>query len=122
MDVETVAGTVVLHVPADGDPIGSGQDALDLIGDAWASGAEVVAVPAGRLDPAFFDLSSGLAGEFAQKLVNYRLHLAVLGDISAHVEGRDALRDYVRESNRGQHVWFLGDAEALRDRLGDTGR
>ena len=117
MPVETVNDTVVLHLPETGSPIASGQDALDLIGEAWAVQAEVVAVPAGRLAPAFFDLRSGLAGEFVQKLVNYRLRLAILGDISAHVGASDALRDFVRESNRGGHVWFLDGPDDLAQRL-----
>ncbi|MCK6210339.1 DUF4180 domain-containing protein [Georgenia sp. EYE_87] len=115
MPVETVNGTVVLHLTGTGSPIAVGQDALDVVGEAWAVQAEVVAVPVSRFAPSFFDLRSGLAGEFVQKLVNYRLRLAVLGDISEHVGASDALRDYVRESNRGGHVWFLdGPADLVR--------
>ncbi|MPV87103.1 DUF4180 domain-containing protein [Georgenia ruanii] len=117
MTVQTVNETVVLHLPADGAPIGSGQDALDLVGEAWASGAELVAVPASRLTPAFFDLRSGHAGEFVQKLVNYRMRLAVLGDISAYVAASEALGAFVAESNRGAHVWFLDGPEDLAGRL-----
>jgi hypothetical protein len=117
MRVETVNDTVVLHLTEAGSPIAGGQDALEVIGEAWAVRAEVVAVPAGRFAPAFFDLRSGLAGEFVQKLVNYRLRLAVLGDISECVRASDALRDFVRESNRGGHVWFLDGPEDLARRL-----
>jgi hypothetical protein len=117
MPVETVNDTVVLHLTEAGSPIAGGQDALEVIGEAWAVRAEVVAVPAGRFAPAFFDLRSGLAGEFVQKLVNYRLRLAVLGDISECVRASDALRDFVRESNRGGHVWFLDGPEDLARRL-----
>jgi hypothetical protein len=117
MRVETVHETVVLHLPEEGPRLGTGQDALDVIGEAWAAEAQLVAVPAGRFRPAFFDLRSGLAGEFLQKLVNYHLRLAVLGDISAHVAASDALRDFVRESNRGRHVWFVEDTHGLAGRL-----
>jgi hypothetical protein len=58
-----------------------------------------------------------LAGEITQKIVNYRLTLAVLGDISRHVEASGALRDYVWESNRGDHVWFLADQAELKAKL-----
>jgi hypothetical protein len=115
--VLTIAQTVVLHLPETGAPLGTAQDALDVIGEAWGTQAELVAVPATRLDPAFFDLRSGLAGEFTQKLVNYHLRLVVLGDISTQVAASDALRDYVRESNRGPHVWFLASPEELQQRL-----
>ncbi|PYF96329.1 protein of unknown function [Georgenia satyanarayanai] len=117
MSVQTVGSTVVLHLPAQGSPIASEQDALDLVGDTWGTGAEVLAVPVERLAPEFFDLRTGLAGAVTQKLVSYHLRLAVLGDIDKHLEGSGALRDFVRESNRGRHVWFLADAEALTARL-----
>lgn len=120
MPVESVNDTVVLHLPATGSSIAGARDALDVVGEAWAVQAEVVAVPVGRLDPAFFDLRSGLAGEFVQKLVNYRLRLAILGDVSAHVGASDALRDFVRESNRGNHVWFLAGPAELAQRLART--
>ena len=43
-----------------------------LIYDEHAQGAGWVAVPVTRLDPAFFDLRTGVAGEFVQKFVVYR--------------------------------------------------
>lgn len=95
------------------------QDALDLIGAAFL-GAEAVAVPAQRLDPAFFSLGTRFAGEIMQKFVNYRLRLAVVGDISAHLATSPALRALVDESNRADHVWFVPDLAALDDRLRAT--
>lgn len=121
MSVQTVNGTVILYLPPEGAPIASGQDALDVVGEAWASGAELVAVPASRFAPSFFDLRSGHAGEFVQKLVNYRMRLVVLGDISAHVAASDALGAFVTESNRGAHVWFLDGPDDLARRLALTG-
>jgi hypothetical protein len=41
----------------------------------------------------------------------------VVGDISVHVEVSTALRDLVRESNRGRSAWFLPDLAAVTDRL-----
>ena len=105
-------GVPVLVCDADGPAIAAPQDALDLIGAAF-SRADVVAVPAARLDPRFFALRTGLAGEIMQKFVNYRMRLAVVGDISAHVAASTALRDLVVESNRGDHVWFVADLDEL---------
>ncbi|MDX3853731.1 DUF4180 domain-containing protein [Streptomyces sp. AK02-01A] len=110
-------GVPVLVCDASGPPIATEQDALDhLIGAAFQH-AEVVAIPAARLDNSFFDLSTGLAGAILQKFVNYRLHLVVVGDISHHLRAGTALRDLVRESNRGRHVWFVADLEDLAARL-----
>jgi hypothetical protein len=49
--------------------------------------------------------------------VTYRLLLVIVGDISQHVEASSALRDFVGETNRGDHVWFLSTLEELDERL-----
>jgi len=54
-----------------------------------------------------------------QKFVNYRIGLAVVGDISAHIAASHALRDFVHESNQGAHLWFVDSLEALETRLGE---
>ncbi|MCA2212759.1 DUF4180 domain-containing protein [Jidongwangia harbinensis] len=109
-------GVPVLLCGADGPPVAGTQDALDLIGAAF-SRADVVALPAGRLDERFFRLRSGLAGEIMQKFVNYRIRLAIVGDISAYVADSTALRDLVTESNRGQQIWFVADLDELDTHL-----
>ncbi len=118
VSVWEAAGRRIWMVDDERAVIAAPQDALDLVGDAWGHEAEVVAVPVALLSPEFFRLSSGLAGEVTQKLVNYHLVLAVVGDVSSYVAASDALGDYVRESNRGRHVWFVPDEAALRARLG----
>lgn len=97
---------LVLACGADGPAIDSPQRALDLIGEAMFAGATMIALPVRRLGAAFFQLRTGLAGEIAQKAVNYRLKLAVIGDISEHLAASSALRDWVREANRGREIWF----------------
>jgi hypothetical protein len=116
--LEERAGHRLWLVAAEGPALGSYQDALDLIGDALGHDADVVVVPVERLAPAFLQLKTGMAGEFIQKLINYRLRFAVVGDISADVAQSDALRDFVRESNRGRHVSFVADLDALITQLG----
>jgi hypothetical protein len=44
--------------------------------------------------------------------------VAIVGDISTHLEASSALRDFVFESNRGEHVWFVTDLAELEKRLG----
>ncbi|MER5639808.1 DUF4180 domain-containing protein [Kitasatospora sp. NPDC002227] len=115
--VETLGRTPVLFCDPDRAGLRSEQDALDLIGEAFGTGAEWIALPADRLPAEFFRLRSGLAGAVVQKFANYRLKLAVLGGIEEHVVASDALRDFVRECNRGGQLWFLPDAEELELRL-----
>lgn len=104
----------VLHVDSDFPIIKKADDANDLIGATWGeTNIALIALPVDRLDPSFFQLSSLLAGDVLQKIVNYRLRIAIIGDISAHVAKSDALRDFVWESNRGEHVWFLADEAEL---------
>jgi hypothetical protein len=106
----------VLVCDPDGPPIATMDDALDLIGATY-QGAEVVAVPAVRLDERFFSLGTRFAGDLMQKFVNYRLKLAIVGDISSHLAASSALRALVLESNRSGHVWFVPDLDALDVRL-----
>lgn len=110
-------GYRLLVADVDGPAIGSARDATDLIGEAWHQEASAIVVPATRLDPNFFRLRTGLAGEFVQKVANYRAKLAVVGDISAQVAESDSLRDFVRESNRGETVFFVPDLAGLIERL-----
>ena len=93
------------------------QDVLDLIAEALPRRVSIIVVPVVRLDPSFFQLRSGLAGEFVQKIVNYRLKLAVIGDISQFTAASAALADFVRESNRGGSVFFVPDMEALNEKV-----
>jgi hypothetical protein len=116
-----ISGVPVLVCVPDGPVIRGERDALDLIGEAFGVGAEWVAVPASRFGDEFFRLRTRVAGEIIQKFVNYRLGLAVLGDVSRHTTASPALRDFVYESNKGAQTWFVSDAEDLADRLARTG-
>jgi hypothetical protein len=115
-----IGGRDVLVCAEDGPPVGV-DTVLDLIGDALGQRAEWVAVPVARLDPRFYSLRSRVAGEVVQKLANYRLRLAVLGDVTAHTSASDALRDWVREANRGGQVWFVADTGELAERFAAAG-
>lgn len=110
-------GKAVFLAPADGPPIATDRDTSGLIGDAVGCGATVIAIPLARLSPDFLRLSTRVAGEMLQKLVNYRFQVVILGDVSQAVAASDALRDFVVESNRGRTVWFLPDLAALQAKL-----
>jgi hypothetical protein len=114
--VEVRDGVPVLVCAPDGPVVSTVQDALDLIGAAF-SGATVVALPAVRLDPGFFTLSTGLAGEIMQKFVNYRIRLAIVGDLADHLAASSALRALVHESNQGRQIWFVADLAELDTHL-----
>ena len=117
MKVTTIGNVRVLEVPATGSAIGSEQDALDLMGEAYGHEADLVVVPAGRLHADFLKLSTGMAGAFLQKMQNYGFRFAVVGDISAAVAASKALHDFVYESNKVGRMLFVTDEEELARRL-----
>lgn len=92
-------------------------DASELLSAAFGSEAEWIAVTSAQLSPDFFRLGTGLAGAVVQKVVNYGCKLAVIGDIEAALAKSAPLRDYVRESNRGHHLWFVKSLDELKERL-----
>jgi uncharacterized protein DUF4180 len=110
-------GVKVLSFPADGPTLATDRDAVDLIAETFDHHPDIVVVPAGRFDDGFFTLSTRVAGEIVQKFVNYQVRLAIIGDISRHLEASSALRDYVRETNRGRQVWFVADLDELDAQL-----
>jgi hypothetical protein len=82
----------------------------------------LVVLPITRLDPAFFELRTGIAGEMVQKFVTYQVAVAIVGDTSPLESESKSLHDFIRESNRRGSVWFLADKNALREKLGTGNR
>jgi hypothetical protein len=113
-------GARILEIAPDGPALSTVRDAVTLIGDAMGYEATIVLLPVSRLDDAFFDLSTRVAGEFAQKFVNYGMRLVIVGDISQRTAESKSLRDFVYEANRGNRIWFLPNASELDSRLQST--
>ncbi len=84
---------------------------------AWEERAKVLAIPVERLDADFFQLRSGVAGEIVQKFANYKMLVAIVGDISRYVGESKSLRDFVREANRGDQLWFVANCDDIADHL-----
>ncbi|MCP8884981.1 DUF4180 domain-containing protein [Devosia sp. XJ19-1] len=118
MSIEPLNGINVYFVAAQGPSLCSEQDALDLLGETYGTTTDMIVVPVERFAPEFFDLSTRLAGHFFQKLQNYQMRLAILGDISAPLAASKALRDFVGETNRIGHHLFASDRAALAAGLG----
>ena len=112
-----VHGTTVLVRGIEGPALRSERAADHFLSTAWAGNATSVALPIERLGPDFFQLETRIAGEIAQKFVNYHMRLAIAGDISSFRNQSKALRDFVSESNRGQSLWFAKDWSELESRL-----
>ena len=110
-------GVRVLELIADGTKLRTYNDAVDLIGKSFENRATPIVIPVECLDDEFFQLSTRIAGELIQKFVQYRLRLAIVGDISGFLAESSALRAFVIESNRGKDVWFLASRAELSRRL-----
>ena len=114
MQVETIGKTRVgFHEGS----IASEADAIDMIGACYGLEVDLLAVPVAGFAEDFFRLRSGLAGAVLQKVQNYGLRIAIIGDISRFTEASSALRDFVHESNRGGQTLFVTDRAALEARL-----
>ncbi|MDR0570951.1 MAG: DUF4180 domain-containing protein [Clostridiales Family XIII bacterium] len=108
------AGALKIAVVEDDAPVvADGQSALDLVATIdHVHGARRVILPKSAVCEDFFRLSTGVAGEVAQKFVNYGFRVAVVGDFSGY--GSKPLRDYIYECNNGQSLSFVAtEAEAV---------
>jgi hypothetical protein len=119
--VVEMSGVRVLVCEPSGPPLHTGHELTDLIGNALHQRVDLVLLPVERLPDDFFVLRTGVAGEIVQKFVNYRVRLAVVGDITRHLATSSALRDFVAETNRGKQLWFAATRDEVTDRLGATG-
>jgi hypothetical protein len=88
------------------------QEFLQMIMDSCA---EAIIVHKQNIDESFFDLRSGLAGEMLQKVVNYRLQLAIIGDFAAYES--KSLKAFMIESNRSNTIVFVSSVEEALNRL-----
>jgi hypothetical protein len=77
----------------------------------------LIAISVERLDEDFFRLKTRIAGEILQKFVQYRFRIAIVGDISEQISESSALRDFVREANRGDQIGFVATLDELGQRL-----
>ena len=69
----------------------------------------------GSLPAAFFDLSTGVAGELVQKLVNYHVRMAaVVPDLAVH---SPRFREFAGEANRGRQFRFFATRQEAIDWL-----
>jgi rifampin ADP-ribosylating transferase len=115
MDTKIIGDIAVIS--NDTPLITDAQSALDLIAYAgFEHCATKVAVSKAAVGEDFFRLSTGLAGEVAQKLADYGYRLAIIGDFSGHA-GKP-LQDYIRECNSGKRLNFVADEQEAVGRLG----
>ena len=94
----------------DAEKICDVQSTLDLIATVnYETGCSSLVLDKSSFLEDFFVLSSGLAGEILQKFVNYHIKVAIVGDYSVYTS--KPLKDFIYESNKGNHVFFVSSME-----------
>ena len=117
MTISDHNGMTLLDLEPNGPRLGGDLHVNDVLGDAFGADAEIVVLPVSRIDPAFFELRSGIAGEVFQKMEQYQRRLVVLGDVAAEVAASKSLHDFVYETNRRGHHLFVPTREEMLSRL-----
>ena len=110
------------------DPIAEGESIAFFEPDGASAGDPVAALRSciehgqrallldhGALPAAFFDLSTGVAGELVQKLVNYHVRMAaVVPDRAMH---SPRFREFAREADGGRQFRFFATRQQAIDWL-----
>jgi hypothetical protein len=91
------------------------QDALDLIGELGDHNCNRIIIRQNNFHEDFFRLKTKLAGDILQKFSNYNFKLAVTGDFAKY--GSKSLIDFIRESNKGNLIFFLDNFDTAFTRL-----
>lgn len=86
------------------------QSALDLMATVrYGNECDRIAIPKSAVAENFFVLSTKIAGDILQKFVTYQCKLAIFGDFSHYTS--KPLRDFIYESNNGNHIFFVVSEE-----------
>ena len=98
-----------IFCPASDAPLSAPGDVLDLIGACFSAGAHFALLECDALGEGFYRLGTGLAGEYMQKLGNYRIVTAVILPAQRKIQGK--FNDMRAENNRCNAFRFVEDAQ-----------
>lgn len=108
MNIEKIEknGTICAVVRSDEIVITDAQSALDLLMTAkYELGTKNIVIDKKQIKEDFFILSSGLAGDILQKMINCGGRIGVYGDYSHYTS--KPLHDFIYESSKGHDVFLL---------------
>ena len=90
------------------------QSAIDMFMTiAFETGENRFIISKDNIIEDFFDLRTKIAGGILQKIINYRMKLAIIGDFSKYKS--KSLRDFIYEYNSGKDIFFVeNESEALK--------
>lgn len=87
--------------------INNAQDALELLVNCKYNGADAIILRSDNINPDFFDLKTGLAGEILQKFSNYACKLGIVGNFEKY--SSNSLVSFIIESNKNGQIVFVKD-------------
>ena len=104
--VEFISSETILNNP---------QDILDLMVLAGEKDANKIILHENNINPDFFELKTGFAGEVLQKAVNYHIKLAIIGDFNKFTS--KSLKSLIAESNSGNQFFFISNTIEAMEKL-----
>lgn len=106
----------IVYIESDDVLVTDAQSALDLMMTVkYEHDCHKIVLNKSAVSEAFFNLSSGMAGDVLQKFINYRTKLAIIGDFTQHT-GR-AWQDFMYECNSGRDIFFVDSLELAVEKL-----
>ncbi|NYB75260.1 DUF4180 domain-containing protein [Sedimentibacter hydroxybenzoicus DSM 7310] len=106
----------LLYIESEDILIYDAQSALDFMATInYEKDCNRIILDKKAINEEFFILSSGIAGEICQKIVNYKFKLAIIGDYSKYTS--KSLRDFIYECNRGNDIFFADNLQQAVDKL-----
>lgn len=111
--LESKDKTKVVRIEDKSIVISDEQSFLDLFMTiAYETGENKFIISKDNLTEDFFHLSNKTAGNILQKLINYKMKLAIIGDFSNHES--NALNAFIYECNQWNDIFFVeSEVEAL---------
>jgi hypothetical protein len=109
MKVIEVNASKIIELPAQGQTISNGQEALELLMNGNYLGTRKILLYESNLNADFFRLQSGVAGDILQKFSLYDGFLAIVGDFEKYESS--SLQSFIKESNRQGRIQFFGSRE-----------
>ena len=111
-----INGIDIAEIKSDEILIADASTALDLIANIrYETYCDCAVFDKSIFSEEFFDLKTKIAGDVLQKFVNYSFKVAIVGDFSIYTS--KSLRDFILESNKGNHIFFVSSVEQAFDKL-----
>ncbi|MDY6835595.1 MAG: DUF4180 domain-containing protein [Chloroflexota bacterium] len=115
IEIVEIGDVKIAKLVSDDTVINTVQDAVDIMGNADCLGAGSIVIEEKHLDPLFFDLRTGIAGEILQKYSVYHIKLAIIGEFKKY--NSNALKAFIIECNRGNSIFFVSDLDSAVENL-----